>query len=167
MLGILDLGEIPRMPRHSLQRAKLAALRRDLRRRINRMPNLLQHRHLLILNPSRMPRLEKDLASDLVDGAGYLLPRGCVIGVVHDGRMRPLGAVWGDECTLCDDEAGPVARSVDVVLDTGLGGLVGVRAAVTSHGAHADAVAEGDAIAEDHWLQEFCHFLSSLYLWYK
>ena len=44
-----------------------------------------------------------------------------------------------------------------LTLDTGFGGLVGVRAAVASHGAHADAVAEGDVVAEDDWLEELCH----------
>ena len=46
-----------------------------------------------------------------------------------------------------------------LTLDTGFGGLVGVRAAVASHGAHADAVAEGDVVAEDNWVEKLCHFL--------
>lgn len=104
-----------------------------------------------------MPRLEKDLSFDLVDRAGNFLPCGRVVGVIHYGCMRPFGTVWGDECTLCDHEAGPFACSVDVVFDAGFSGLVGVCAAVACHGAHADAVAEGDVVAEDDWLEEFCH----------
>ena len=111
-----------------------------------------------------MPRLEKDLASDFVDRAGNFLPCGRVVGVIHDGCVRPFGAVWRGECTLCDHEARPFARSVDVVFDAGFSGLVGVCAAVASHGAHADAVAEGDVVAEDDWLEEFCHCVLFLVL---
>lgn len=58
-----------------------------------------------------------------------------------------------DECTVCDDDPGPIARSINVVFDVGFCGPVGICAAVACHGAHIDAVAEVDVVAEENCLE--------------
>ena len=101
-----------------------------------------------------MPRLEEDLASDLMHRAGHPGPCIRVLLVIHHRRIGPFSTVRADECALGNDKSGAILRSTHVVLDAGIGGLAVIDATVPRHGAHADAVAEVDIVPKDNWFEK-------------
>ncbi|GKZ38754.1 hypothetical protein AbraIFM66950_011217, partial [Aspergillus brasiliensis] len=63
--------------------------------------------------------------------------------------------------SFCDSEPSSVVRSVGVMFDVGLSGLVVIGGSMPRHGVHRDGIAQWDSIPEYDSLEKPRHYIAS------